>query len=136
MQIDYFTHAGWRVSGRSDGANTCVEAKVEGAQVGVRNSAAPMGPTLAVPTSDWLAFLDQVAAGLVDYQALTGSVAAGPFAITRTNDGAVELTGVVTHAEQSVVRFTKIEWDVFVAGVTLDGEFTLEWLLRAPDLQT
>jgi hypothetical protein len=121
-------NAGWRKSARSNGATTCVEAVSDGATVAVRNSTDPSGPQLTVSATRWLAFLDVVVTGRLDHAALPlgVQVPAGPFGVTRDRDDTVRLQGA-----GPVVRFTRPEWEVFTAGVTQDGEFTLPWLLHA-----
>jgi hypothetical protein len=91
-----------------------------------------------VPASEWLAFLDEVLAGRLTYSGLhdraaAGRVLAGPFTVRRAEDGTVELAE--RRPDSAVARYTQLEWEVFVAGVVHDGEFTLEWLLRSAATQ-
>jgi hypothetical protein len=122
---------GWRLSARSDGANTCLEARSDGERVSIRNSNDSSGPSLTVGATDWLSFLGHVTAGRVDHRVLNTPVISTPFVVSRTSNGDVAIA-LTTNPTQRCVRFTKQEWDVFVAGVTLDGEFSIEWLLLAP----
>ena len=48
---------GWHASTRSNGNGNCVEVAATDALVGVRDSKDPAGPTLAVTTERWHAFL-------------------------------------------------------------------------------
>jgi len=48
---------GWRTSSYSNGSATCVEVAPAPGRVLVRDSKDPDGPTLAVPTPAWRAFL-------------------------------------------------------------------------------
>lgn len=118
----------WRVSARTNGANTCVEASTDGALVWVRNSTMPNGPTLTVPADAWLRLLDQVAAGRVHGAALRTPVRVGPLTVSRRKSGTVELRATTQPAV--TVPYTLAEWDVFVTGVSEDGEFSLPWLLN------
>jgi hypothetical protein len=147
------TGARWRKSARSDGANTCVEATVvpagarwrtsarsdstacveattDGLVVVVRNSTDPDGPALAVTAADWDTFLDVVRTGALDHPALGPAAPAGPFTVALGADATVILT-TAGDPEPTAVRYTRVEWEVFTAGVTLDREFTLDWLLAA-----
>ncbi|UGQ13577.1 DUF397 domain-containing protein [Yinghuangia sp. ASG 101] len=130
----HFTH--WRVSARTDGANTCVEAATDGAFVAVQNSALrhPAGPMLTVSAVDWEAFLRVVAAGRVGYDEIT-SATFGPFLLERDGHGSVVMRDAGAPAAEPV-RFTEAEWDVFVDGVLIDGEFSMDWLRGAPEAES
>ncbi|PZM98102.1 MAG: DUF397 domain-containing protein [Actinobacteria bacterium] len=52
----------WRRSSRCD-TQTCLEMRVDGERVVIRNSARPDGPTLTVSAVAWRAFCDAVATG-------------------------------------------------------------------------
>lgn len=119
--------ASWRISARSNGATSCVEAIAHGGQVSVRSSIA-RGPALTVTAAEWEGFLGEVRTGQLDYQRLGPGQIAGPFIVSRAgDDGGVELR--IAPRDPRVVRYTQLEWDVFVSGVVQDAEFTLEWLL-------
>lgn len=125
----------WRVSARTNGANTCVEAATDGVFVAVQNSNLrhPAGAMLTVPVVDWEAFLDEVAIGRADYDAIT-SGAYGPFQLHREERGDIVVRDAAALAAVPV-RFTKAEWDVFVHGVRIDGEFNVDWLRSAPEVE-
>jgi hypothetical protein len=117
----------WRVSSRSSGSTSCVEATTYDDIVAVRNSTDPAGPMLTVLASGWLAFLDEVLAGRLNFAGPQGT-AAGPFTVRLAEGGVVELAG--QQPDGPVIRFTQLEWEVFVVGVVHDREFTVEWLHR------
>lgn len=119
--------AAWRISARSNGATSCVEAIAHGGQVSVRSSI-ERGPALTVSAAEWEGFLGDVRTGRLDYSRLGPGQIAGPFIVGHAgDDGVVELR-IAPH-DPLVVRYTRIEWDVFVSGVVQDAEFTLDWLL-------
>lgn len=115
----------WRVSSRSSGSTSCVEATTYDGLVAVRNSTDPTGPMLTVPASEWLGFLDEVLAGRINTAGPHGATA-GPFTVRLTENGAVELSG--QQPASPVILFSRLEWEIFVNGVVQDREFTLEWL--------
>lgn len=52
---------GWFKSSHSAGSNNdCVEVRITGTRVGVRDSKNPDGPHLTLPTSAWTAFLAEL----------------------------------------------------------------------------
>ena len=126
------TAPAWRKSGRSAGQGECVEATTDGAVVALQNSKLrhPDGAVLTVTATDWLAFLDAVAAGHTDRNRLGSPAAFGPFALALATDGSIEVR-FATEPSSPVVRYTPAEWDTFSAGVQTDGEFTLPWLMAA-----
>lgn len=132
MQPLNLARARWRVSARTNGATTCVEAATDGAVVALQNSTfrSPEGPVLTVAAQDWSVFLGHVAARHLDRTALATSAVFGPFLVGVADDGWVEVRRA-GEAGGPVVRYTPEEWDVFVAGVAQDGEFSLQWLLAA-----
>ncbi|WP_436776323.1 DUF397 domain-containing protein [Yinghuangia sp. YIM S09857] len=125
-----FTH--WRVSARTDGANTCVEVATDDTFVAVQNSTLrhPSGPMLIVPVPEWEAFLRELIHGAVDYSTFTTGMA-GPFRLKRDRSETITMTDA--RAPAVAVRFTQAEWDVFVHGARIDGEFTVDWLRSHPD---
>lgn len=128
------TDSPWRKSARSASTTDCVEASTDGLTVAVQNSKfrAPEGPMLTVAGADWLAFLDQVTSGNTERDQLSALPATyGPFALALAADGWIELR-CADEENSPTVRYTASEWDTFTAGVRLDGEFGLDWLLAAP----
>lgn len=131
----HLSRASWRVSARTNGANTCVEASINGAFVMVRNSTEPDGPMLTVPAADWLLLLDHVAAGRLQGEALQESSTVGVLRVEQDAEGVVAVRSI--RLPRTVVRYTPEEWGVFVSGVVHDGEFTLEWLQAgSPSVQS
>jgi hypothetical protein len=91
---------------------------------------------LTVTAQDWLAFLGHVTAGSTDRDVISAPAACspaacGPFLLSRAHDSHIEVR-CGGEADSPVVRYTPQEWDVFVAGATRDGEFTLDWLRSPP----
>ncbi|MEV5409847.1 DUF397 domain-containing protein [Thermopolyspora sp. NPDC052614] len=122
--------ARWRVSGRSDGSTTCVEAATDGVTVALGNSSErhPHRPVLHVAVQEWLDFLDQVRAGHVDRSMILSPKIAGPFVVHTTDSGLIEVQ-CTEEPDGPRLRYTPEEWDVFVSGVTQNGEFDIDWLL-------
>jgi hypothetical protein len=122
VHIPDLSHARWRVSSGSNGANTCVQAAAVGDVVAVQNSnqPSPMGPVLTVPQHEWEHFLADV---LTNDVRQAKSCPLGPFQAATTASGDVHLR--LTDARP--VEFTAAEWDIFTNSVH-NGEFTLNWL--------
>jgi hypothetical protein len=125
--------ARWRVSGRSDGSTTCVEAATDGTTVALANSRErhPGRPVLHVPAQQWLDFLERVRAGHLDRAQIHTPKSAGPFTIHTTYDGLIEIQRK-DDPNGPRLHYTPDEWDTFVSGVTRDGEFDIAWLLSEP----
>lgn len=126
------TCARWRVSKRSEGATTCVEAATDGTVVALANSNErhPCRPVLVVPVSEWLTFLDCVGHGHVDLAMMHTPKTAGPFLVRTTGEGLVEVR-CSDEPDGPRLRYTPEEWKTFISGITLDGEFTIAWLLSS-----
>jgi hypothetical protein len=122
-------HARWRVSGRSDGSSTCVEAATDGNTVALGNSTArhPHGPALTVPADRWLDFITHVQAGHLNTPLPQTPAAAGPFHVDITDRNLIRVR-LADQPDGPQLLYTPDEWHVFVSGVTEDGEFTLTWL--------
>lgn len=101
----------WFTSSFSNGSGSCVEVRLHGEHVSVRDTKfrrdpahdPDRQPTITVPVGDWMDFL-----------------AGRPSSLSAIPDGA----GVVLSAAGQAVelRYTPAEWSAFVAGVRL-GEF-------------
>jgi len=105
----------WRKSTYSTDSWNCVDVRVVGDEVQVRNSTDPGGPVLTFTGAYWSWVLERVAAG--------EKVAT----IVRDDEGIHWRNAVEGWV---VVDFTEAEWEAFRAGVAA-GEFDLDRLTEA-----
>ena len=110
----------WFKSKHSNGSCACVEVKLDGEWVSVRDtkfscdrkSDSEEQPTIIVPASAWLQFLAAVA----------GAAAQSPACPLRFEPAPGGAVSVRSTLESITLTYTAQEWDAFVAGVK-DGEF-------------
>jgi hypothetical protein len=56
----------WKKSERSNGSDSCVEARTQGGEVEVRDSKDKSGPTLTFGPETWAAFMQDTKSGMFD----------------------------------------------------------------------
>ena len=126
IEMSYRTHpgvphpTGWFKSSASNNSSQCVEVRLDGERVSIRDSKYRRDPAnhpgrepiIAVTAAQWVAWLDELTG--------RGAVGAnGALSAETMPDGAVTLRAVGTG---TALRYTDTEWRAYLDGVR-SGEF-------------